>query len=75
MGVPSLTKLFQIPVTMMESVLRPLEKPHDDMIEYVNPTATAPPAGMAFATAVVDCVKTPACISVRPGVAMTTTSQ
>jgi hypothetical protein len=74
-GMPSLTKLFQTPVTTTKSVLRDREKPHDDSIVYVRPTATAPPAGTAFETAVVDCVSTAACGSRRPGVATTTTTQ
>ena len=32
-GVPSLTKLFQMPVTSTESVDRDFENPHDDSIE------------------------------------------
>ena len=32
-GIPSLAKLFQMPVTTTESVERDFEKPHDDSIE------------------------------------------
>ena len=74
-GVPSFTKLFQMPVITMDRVPRDFEKPQDDSIVYVRPTAMAPPAGTVLATAVVDCVSTPACGTVSPGVAMMTTSQ
>src|SRR5215471_5134892 len=60
-GMPSLTKLFQMPVTTTDRVARDLENPHDPSIEYVSPTAMAPPTGRALATAVVVSVTTMAC--------------
>src|SRR5262245_33860829 len=61
MGIPSLTKLFQMPLTTRDRVARDLEKPHDPSIEYVSPTAIAPPTGRELATAVGVSVTTPAC--------------
>jgi hypothetical protein len=70
-GMPSLAKLFQIPVTVTDRVDRDFENPHEDSIEYVSPTPSAPPAGIAFETAVVVSVSTTACGYVSPGVART----
>src|SRR5688572_22957094 len=39
------------------------------------PMPTAPPAGMVFETAVLDCVATAACGNVRPGMVATMTNQ
>ena len=60
-GSPSLTKMFQIPVTPMNSVISPAVKPHVLSIAAVTPTPNAPPAGSVLATVVLVCVTTADC--------------
>src|SRR5829696_7327910 len=74
-GMPSFTKLFQMPATTSDTVVRDLEKPHELKMAYVRPTEMALPPGSVLATAVVDWVATMACRYLRPGVAATITSQ
>ena len=51
-GIPSLTKLFQIPVTMADRVIAAMVKPHEVSMAKVRPTPIAPPAGRVLDTAV-----------------------
>jgi hypothetical protein len=59
--------MFQMPVTPTYSATLVPVNPQESRIEYVNPTAIAPPAGSVFATEVVVCVSTAAFPMPRPG--------
>lgn len=50
-----------MPETTTDNVIRDLENPQEASIAKLSPTATAPPAGTVFATAVVVSVSTAAC--------------
>ena len=68
-GNPSLTKMFQMPVTPTNSVISPAVKPHVLSIAAVTPTPKAPPAGSVLATVVLVWVTTADCprpIPIRP---------
>jgi uncharacterized ParB-like nuclease family protein len=50
--MPSLTKLFQIPVTTADRPIEPIVNPHDVSMLMDTPTPITPPAGSVFETAV-----------------------
>ena len=59
--------MFQMPVTPTYSATLVPLNPQESRIEYVSPTAIAPPAGSVLATEVVVCVSTAALPIPRPG--------
>ena len=60
-GRASFVKMFQMPVTPTYSATSVPRNPQELRIEYVRPTAIAPPAGSEFATVVVVWVRTADC--------------
>ena len=67
MGRPSLMKLFQIAVSVMDSPISAGSNPHARYMPTVTPLATTPPPGTVFATVVDDWLFTAAWAMVSPG--------